>query len=129
MNDINACSGDCRLNDPPRCPHVESCASVTQIMRSQRRFLHMHDKYVRPRDQRKQGPNLAEMVVLSYLPGSLFFLSEMPDLVSGDYQLVMDKQTGHMALIDTYRCDNVRAEIESYFSANAHNPFQGFWVC
>lgn len=126
---MNGCSGDCQLNTPPRCPCPDRCDSVTKIMQSQRRFLHHHAQYVRPKDQRGKSVNFAECVVISYMPGEGRYLHlNQNDAPSGE--LVIDSKTGCKALLDF---DSVPPEfnrqiIESYFSASAFEVAPRVWV-
>ena len=129
-HEINACTGDCRLNTPPRCPCPDRCEAVTKIMQSQRRFLNHATRYVRPQEARGKTKNLAESIVGYDMPNEEGYIA--PFRANGEQgrAAVVDSITGCKALCDFEGLDekDVRAMIESYFSKSAFEILPGVWV-
>lgn len=123
-----ACGGDCRLNNPIRCPCPERCASVTKIMRQQRRFLNHCMRYVRPREYRGRTRNLAECVIGFDMPYEHGY--KAPFIHDDERITLIDSANGCKALVDISGIDpeHVRAMIESYFSCPAYEVLPGVWV-
>lgn len=98
-------------------------------MQSQRRFLHQHERYARPEDQRGKTINLAELIICLVMPGNLrYHIFSPADVPTGE--MVIDARTGCKALVDFDHvdADDRKGMIESFFSTTAFEVLPGVWV-